>query len=130
MKNRFGTALNCIDGRTQIPVIEWLKDNYFLEYVDLITEPGIDRVLSQGEASQVEALRAKVEVSLKAHGSELVAIVGHHDCAGNPVSEEEHREQIRRAVEVIRSWRYPVQVLGLWINDQWSVEVVKVSLLY
>lgn len=130
MKNRFGTALNCIDGRTQLPVIEWLKNNYFLEYVDLITEPGMDRFLSQGEASQVESLKSKVEVSLKAHGSELIAVVGHPDCAGNPVPEEEHRKQIRRAVEVIRSWGYPVQVLGLWVNEQWGVEVVEVSLLY
>ncbi|WP_369522760.1 carbonic anhydrase [Guptibacillus hwajinpoensis] len=34
MNKRFGTALNCIDGRTQIPVTQWLKAHYHLDYVD------------------------------------------------------------------------------------------------
>lgn len=49
MKKVFGTALNCIDGRTQIPIINWMKENFGLDYVDLITEPGMDKVLSQGD---------------------------------------------------------------------------------
>ncbi len=48
MKKRFGTVLNCIDGRVQIPVTNWLKENFDVDYVDLITEPGIDKVLSEG----------------------------------------------------------------------------------
>lgn len=49
MKKSFGTVLNCIDGRVQIPVINWMKENFDLDYVDLITEPGMDKVLSQGK---------------------------------------------------------------------------------
>jgi hypothetical protein len=36
---KFATAINCRDGRTQLPVIEWLKKEYGATYVDMITEP-------------------------------------------------------------------------------------------
>ncbi|WP_242850643.1 carbonic anhydrase [Clostridium lundense] len=67
MKKRFGTALNCIDGRTQIPVIKWMKENFHVDYVDLITEPGMDKVLSQGKWIEMERLREKAMVSITAH---------------------------------------------------------------
>ncbi len=54
MKKRFGTALNCIDGRTQIPIINWLKENFDVDYVDLITEPGMDKVLAQDQLAIIE----------------------------------------------------------------------------
>jgi Putative carbonic anhydrase len=38
----FATCLNCIDGRVQIPVIEWITRNKGFKYVDMITKPGID----------------------------------------------------------------------------------------
>ncbi len=36
----FCTAINCMDGRTQLPVIEFLKNKLSVEYVDTVTEPG------------------------------------------------------------------------------------------
>ncbi len=38
---KFVTAINCMDGRVQIPVIEYLKNNYGINYVDMITAPGL-----------------------------------------------------------------------------------------
>lgn len=43
MKKRFGTALNCIDGRAQILVISWVKESFGVDYVDMIIEPGMDK---------------------------------------------------------------------------------------
>ena len=37
---KFGTAINCIDGRAQEPLIAWFKSEHGLDYVDLITEAG------------------------------------------------------------------------------------------
>ena len=37
---KFGTAINCIDGRTQQPVIDYIKQNYAVDMVDMITFPG------------------------------------------------------------------------------------------
>lgn len=126
-KGKFGTAINCMDGRVQLPVIKWLKENYHLDYIDMITEPGPEKVLSHGE--EIESLKSKVLLSVKVHGSNTLAIVGHHDCAGNPVSKEEQLNQIRRAVQVIYSWNLKAiqKVIGLWVDDSWKIEVVDIS---
>jgi len=31
---KFGTSMNCIDGRTQNPVSQWIKENYSVDYVE------------------------------------------------------------------------------------------------
>ena len=119
----FGTAVNCIDGRVQQLVADWVKAHYHVRWVDAITEPGPDKVLAEGLAA-AEAIRAKVTLSVRAHGSGVVAVCGHYDCAGNPTTDEEHLAQVRRCVEVVASWELPVHVVGLWVNDRWSVDLV------
>jgi hypothetical protein len=48
MKNgKFITVINCMDGRVQLPVIEWLKKNYKADFIDTITEPGPNKILSE-----------------------------------------------------------------------------------
>jgi len=118
----FATAINCMDGRVQSPVKHWLKDNTGAEYVDMITEPGADKLVADGSLSQREAIRAKVLISVNNHKSGCIAIVGHHDCAGNPVSKQEHLKHIRKAIATVTSWNLGVRVLGLWVNDKWVVE--------
>jgi hypothetical protein len=44
---KFATAINCIDGRTQNPVIEWMRKHYSVSYADMITEPGVDAILAE-----------------------------------------------------------------------------------
>jgi hypothetical protein len=121
---RFGTAILCIDGRIQQPVAEWLKAHYYLDYVDMITTPGADRALVEGPAELIEHLRASAQTSISRHGSSVLAVAGHHNCAGNPVSREEHVEQIRKALQVVRFWNLPVTLIGLWVNEEWQVEAV------
>ena len=124
MGKSFATALNCIDGRTQIPVIRWLKENFDVDYVDLITEPGMDKVLSQGNRAEHERLREKVIISMTAHKSDIVAVVGHYDCAANPVSDYRHFQDIVRSTHTVESWCLPVMVVGLWVDEFWHVHVV------
>lgn len=126
MEKRFGTALNCIDGRTQIPIIKWLKENFGVDYVDLITEPGMDKVLSKGQQAEIERLREKVIVSITAHNSNIVAVVGHYDCAANPVSDCKHFCDIVASAYVVKSWNLPVRVVGLWVDEFWRVHVVNI----
>jgi hypothetical protein len=125
MEEKFGTALNCIDGRTQIPVIKWLIENFGVDYVDLITEPGMDRVLSQGPWAEKERIREKVMISITAHNSNVAAVVGHYDCAANPVSWRKHFEDIAASIYIVKSWRLPVTVVGLWVDEFWHVHVVR-----
>jgi hypothetical protein len=123
-RDRFVTAINCIDGRAQIPVLDWMRLHCNVRYVDLITEPGADMLLNRGSAQAVETIRKKVIFSLQAHQSSVVAIAGHHDCLANPVTREEHWEDIKQSVQIIRSWQPWVRTVGLWVNEWGSVDLV------
>lgn len=121
---RFGILINCIDGRVQLPPVQWLKGTYHLDYVDVITEPGADKALLDGSPETVARIKAIVTFSVNSHHSNLVALAAHHDCAGNPVAKEEHWAQVRASLQVIRFWNLPVSVVGLWINEDHQVEVI------
>ena len=60
---KFGTAINCIDGRTQQPVIDYIKQNYAVDKVDMITFPGANGIFSN-ELRLVEASLAKHSASI------------------------------------------------------------------
>ncbi|MHC4798252.1 MAG: carbonic anhydrase, partial [Planctomycetota bacterium] len=77
----FATAINCMDGRTILPVTEWMKHNFQVDYVDMITEAGPDKVLSQGTPAQVQSIKDLVSISVEKHNSKVIALIGHHDCA-------------------------------------------------
>jgi carbonic anhydrase len=120
---KFATSISCMDGRIQIPLNDWVRKNYSVDYVDTITEPGVEKKLTQN--IDVEQIKFKAEISIFKHKSDLIIVSGHHDCAGNPVSKEEHISQIKESIEIIKSWNFPVRVLGVWVNDQWEVDPVQ-----
>ena len=123
-EGKFGTTINCMDGRTQRPVSDWIKKNYSVDYVDTITEPGSDKTLLGDNSEKTEQIKSKVNISINAHKSSVIVIAGHHDCAGNPVSKEEHLSQIKKSAEIIKSWNLPVKVFGVWVNDKWEIDQV------
>lgn len=111
-----------MDGRTQIPVIEWLKEKYSADFVDMVTEPGPVKLISEGfERTKILSIKERVEISVKKHNSKIVAIVAHYDCAGNPVGKDVQIQQLIKAIREINSWDYDVEVIGLWVNDKWQV---------
>jgi len=118
----FCTVVNCMDGRIQLPVIAWMKERFGARWVDTVTEAGPVRILAGGrESAAAASILGRVDVSVEKHGSRAVAIVAHHDCAGNPASEEEQRDQLRSAVAFLEK-RYPgKEILGLWVDRTWSV---------
>jgi hypothetical protein len=123
---KFGTAINCIDGRTQQPVIDYIKQNYAVDIVDMITFPGANGIFSN-KLRLVEASLAKhsASISVEKHNSRIVAIVGHYDCAGNPGDKSHHYVQIRKALQEISLRKLPAKIIGLYFNDNWQVEEVE-----
>jgi hypothetical protein len=114
-----------MDGRTQIPVINYVREKYRVDYVDMITEPGPIRVLAENkDKAALESIRRRVEISTGKHGSKHIVIVGHHDCAGNPADNKTQLMQIKDSVDKIKSWGFDVQVIGLWIDDHWLVHKI------
>ena len=119
----FATSISCMDGRIQIPLNNWIKKNYSVEYVDTITEPGVEKKIT--ENIDTDSIKSKTEISIFKHKSNLIIVSGHHDCAGNPVSKEDHVDQIRKSIEIISAWNYPAKVLGVWVNEQWEIEQIQ-----
>ena len=121
-KGKFATSVSCMDGRIQIPLTNWIKENFSVDYVDTITEPGIDKQVADN--TDLESIKTKVGISINKHESELIVVSGHYDCAGNPVSNEEHITQIKKGIEVISSWNLDVKVVGVWVDDTWKINTV------
>jgi carbonic anhydrase len=125
---KFATAINCMDGRVQLPVINWLMENLSVDYVDMITEPGPDRILAEGTAAAQDSIRARVLISVNKHGSDTILVAAHEDCAGNPVTRAQHETHVRQSVIRILSWKLPVKrVFGAWIGEDWKVEIIEAS---
>ena len=120
----FATAITCIDGRVQQPVSDWVKLYSNVRYVDLITEPGPDRALSEGATEVTTGIVRKALFSINHHNSSIVVLAGHDACAANPVSKEEHFEQIIAGVRVLISYELPARIVGLWVNEWGSVDLV------
>ena len=125
MPPKFATAVNCMDGRVQIPVLEYLKTRYGFDYVDMITEPGPARILARRKERPIlDSIRKRIGLSLLRHGSTMVAVAGHHDCAGNPAAEEAQFKHIATAIKTIKSWRFDVRAIGLWVDKNWKAHEV------
>ena len=126
---KFAAAINCMDGRTQLPVIAYLKETCKVDYVDTVTEAGPVKILANCmDKTLVGSIRRRVEISITKHRSKHIAVVGHFDCAGNPVSEEIQIKQILKSIKTVLSWGLKAQVLGLWVDENWIVHEVNEEL--
>ena len=120
-ENSFATSLSCIDGRVQLPMISWIKDRYSVDFVDTITAPGIDKVISDGD---IESIKKSVMISVSNHKSSHIVISGHFGCAGNPVSNDEHFTHIEKSVELVKSWNLDAEVVGVWIDENFIPQLI------
>jgi hypothetical protein len=121
-EGKFATSVSCIDGRIQFPLAAWIKKTHSVDFVDVISEPGVEKKIV--ENIDLELIKHKIEISISAHKSKLIVVSGHHDCAGNPVSEDVHISQIKKGVEVISSWSLDTQVIGVWVDASWNINSV------
>ncbi len=119
---KFCTVINCMDGRTQLPVINYMLKYFSTDYVDSVTEAGPVAILSdQQDSDLANSILRRVKISLDKHGSCVIAIVAHHDCAGNPLDEQSQLVQLTKAVEFIASQFPNAKTIGLWVDDAWHV---------
>lgn len=57
----FATAIDCIDGGAQIPVIEYIKSEHGVDFVDVVTEPGPDKILADNKnRTTIESIRHRI----------------------------------------------------------------------
>jgi carbonic anhydrase len=124
-RSPFAAAITCIDGRTHAPLVRWMQQNLDVEHVDLVTQPGADGALSSCPRAICDGLRESLGVSVVAHASGSVVIAGHDDCAANPVPAEVHRRHIVEAVRQVDGWGLGVEVIGVWIDRDGTVDRIE-----
>ena len=133
----FGTALECMDGRVQGATRKWTKRMFGVRYVDIITQPGINKVLAENtDIPILENIKTMLWISIKDHGSRTIVAAAHHNCAGNPNEQEIQIKHLRLAEKTIRNMieSLPLGELGitseaitialLWINERWMPEAI------
>lgn len=122
---RFCTAINCMDGRIQIPVISYLQKRFNVEYVDSITEAGMNLILSeQKNTVLIKSILERLRISIENHKSVGIAVVGHHDCAGNPAPENDQIVHLKDALDFISQQHPNIEIIGLWVDENWEVHEV------
>lgn len=123
----FATTINCIDGRVQLPVINYLMGKYQVKYIDSITEPGPVKLFAdEFNPENLKSIIEKINISVHKHGSKNITIVAHFDCAGNPVPDHIQKEQLKTAVPNLKTLVDPeVDIIGIWVNEDYSIEEIQ-----
>ena len=125
---KFCTVVSCMDGRIQLSVNTYLREHFGVDYVDTVTEAGPNGILARQDSTTVcDAIFSRIDISVHQHGSAGIAVVGHHDCAGNPGERDHQDADTRAAVALIRDHYAPLPVIGLWVNDAWEVSLLAVA---
>ena len=121
---KFGTLVNCTDGRVQYPVMDYLKKQYDLDFFDATNEAGPLRTLTKkSDKCRLITLKEQIRTSLEEHDSKFIALVGHHDCTDNPGDRAFQENQMDEALDYLqRSFGTSIKYVGLYVNEHWEVE--------
>ena len=121
---KFGTVVNCTDGRVQYPVMDYLKKKYEFDFFDSANEAGPLRTLTKNsDKCRLITLKEQIRTSLEEHDSKFIALVGHHDCTDNPGDRAFQEMQMDEALDYLqRSFGTNITYVGLYVNEDWEVE--------
>ncbi|GIQ86659.1 hypothetical protein KIPB_008552 [Kipferlia bialata] len=126
----FATGINCMDGRVQLPLVNHMMSTYNVSFVDQITEAGPVRYFNMPEdATQTDRdiftnMLARIDISVHHHGSKVINVTAHPDCAGNVVEDDKQKIQLLEAKAYLKE-KYPTcTVEAVWIwpanGEDWS----------
>ncbi|MDP3726704.1 MAG: hypothetical protein Q8Q96_00105 [bacterium] len=123
----FFTSVGCMDGRVQEPARLFGQKKFNAIYPDTITEAGLVGILADNPSKEFLAqLKIKLDISLNQHHSKGILIRGHQDCAGNPVDDKSHKNDIRKSAKIIATLvPEGTQIVPVFVKrdgNGWSVE--------
>lgn len=131
----FFTSIGCMDGRVQDAVANFGRQKFGAKFADTITEAGLVGQLSKElvDDKLLKSLKKKINISLQKHHSKGIIVHGHQDCAGNPVEDEKHKDDVGKSVNVIRSLiNTSVPIIGVFIirdGENWQAQEIPILLL-
>lgn len=126
----FFTIIGCMDGRVQLPRMEYGKKKFGALYPDTITEAGTAGIVANNPSQEfLDSLKKKIDISLNMHHSKGIIVSGHAECAGNSVPDDIHKDNIHTGVEMVKKLTNgSVPVVGIFVKRsasnplQWEVE--------
>lgn len=124
----FFTSIGCMDGRSECAVAKWGREKFGVKFADAITEAGLVGLLAKDNVDQylLDSLKKKILISIEKHHSKNVVVSGHEDCAGNPVSNIQHKKDVLKAARIIKELiRKDIQIIPVFVKreqDRWVVE--------
>lgn len=126
LNETFFTSIGCMDGRVQSPVANYGKQRYQVLFPDTITEAGLVGILANNPSPEfLESLKKKILISVEKHHSKGIIVHGHQECAGNPVEDNIHKENVINAVKIISLMVSGVEVRPVFVvkeNNNWIVQ--------
>jgi len=115
----FFTTVGCMDGRVQEPILKLGQKKFGAKFADIITETGLVGVFSKQNVDNnlIKSLKKKILISLEKHHSRGIIVHGHQGCAGNPVDDHRHKEDVRKSVDMIKSLvNSSMPVVGVFVK--------------
>jgi carbonic anhydrase len=122
----FGTVLTCMDGRIQRKVSDYLVTTFGVRNVDTVTAAGMVKHVAS-DTSRTQAILGDLDVSVSQHGSRDIAVVAHHDCAGNPAADTEQKDQVAKAVARLMERHPGAEVVGIFLDRNRTIERVRAT---
>lgn len=130
MNETFFTSVGCMDGRVQKAVNKYASLVFGAEFADTVTKAGLDGIFSKDtiDSDVFTSVKDMILVSVDKHHSFGIVVHGHEGCAGNPVEEEQHKNDIQKSVDVIKKMveGKNIEVRGLYIQLTPRIKVVQV----
>lgn len=123
----FCTVFDCMDGRCKAIIGAWCRQELDVDHPDTITIAGCDGVLITHQGERRRAFNM-ARISAHHHGSKQAIVVGHSECAGHPVSDEQHRKDIEQAAKLVAESGIFKNVTGLFLDVRKN-EIQKVCFL-
>lgn len=124
----FFTAVGCMDGRVQGPVLTFGQAQLGAKYADTITEAGLVGLVAKRNVkkSLLNSLKKKILISIEKHHSKGIIVHGHQECAGNPVEDEQHKKDVLKAAKTIGALvPNDTQIIPVFVKrdgQDWTIE--------
>lgn len=123
-QDKYAAAVCCIDGRFHQPLTVWAKKRLSVDNIDLITEAGPDKIISENKKPNIDLIKEQIQISINLHNSMHVIIAAHDDCAANRVSPLEHCQHLKSALKVMKGWKLPVELICVFIDADFNIEEI------
>ncbi len=112
----------------QTPVSEYGKKKFGVLFADTVTEAGLVGLLANNPSPELlESIKKKILISIEKHHSKGILVHGHEECAGNPVEDNIHKENVLKAAVVLGSMVSGVEIVPLFVvkkNGLWVAEEI------